>query len=139
MSQSQPQPFQEPAGAVDGYSAMVESMRECRATEYERARVLAMAKQHSRYEERLAAEAAARAVRVRLAVPVVQARLEPTPETAWDLVHYRGMSTRDAANRLGVKPPTVLELLADYRAVAEEQELKAIRAIDVATAAGNGR
>ena len=98
-----------------------------------------MAQQLSRYEYRLAAEAAARAARVSLAVPGKRVVVEPTPAAAWDLIHHRGLSVRDAAIRMCVKPPTVLELLSDYRAVAEEQELKAMRAIDVATAAGHGR
>ena len=138
MNERQPRAAQEPAAAGDGYSAMVESMQACCAQDYERARVRAMAAQHSRFEERLAAEAAARAARVRLAVPGKQVALEPTPANAWDLVHYRGMCVRDAANRMGVKAPAVFELLASYRAVAQEQELKATRAIDIATAAGHG-
>ena len=66
-------------------------------------------------------------------------KLQPTPACTWDLIHYRGMSVKQAAVRLGIKPAGVLELLAEYRNAAEAQELRAIRAIDVATAAGNGR
>jgi hypothetical protein len=137
MSERQPVSIQQPAEGGNAYSDMVESMRVCRAAEYERARIMAMAKQHSRFEDRLAAEAAARSVRVQLRVPARQHRLQATPACAWDLIHYRMRSVRDAAVRLGIKAPAVLELLAEYKAVAEQQELQAMRAIDAAAAAGH--
>ena len=136
---SQPPTAQEPAVGQDGYSAMCASMREHRAAEYERARVVAMADQHTAYEDRLAAEAADRSDWVQLRVPARQVRLQAIPAVCWDLVHYRMMSVRQVAVRLGIKPAGVLELLAEHKDAAEVQELKAMRAIDVAMAAGHGR
>ena len=52
MRSRQPRAAQEPAQDADGYSAMVASMQEHRAAEYDRARVKAMADQHSRFEDR---------------------------------------------------------------------------------------
>ena len=99
---------------------------------YVRGRALAMAGQQSAYEEGLAADAALRAARDSMAAPVPREGLTATPATAWDLVHHRGMSVREVAVKLGVRPPTVLELLADYRTVAEEHELRMLKASDAA-------
>ena len=134
MSQSQPSAIRQPAGGGNGYRTMVDSME--RHLAYVRDRALAMAGQHAAYEKGLVADAALKAARDSMAAPVPREGLTATPATAWDLVHYRGMSAKAAASKLGLKTPALLELLADYRAVAEEQELRMLRASDAAHMCG---
>ncbi|CAH2606061.1 conserved protein of unknown function (plasmid) [Rhodovastum atsumiense] len=69
------------------------------------------------------------------AAPVTPAtKIEATPATAWDFVHWRGLSIQAAARRMGVSLPEVFELLAAYRPVAEAHRRAAARAIAKASA-----
>ena len=122
MSQSQPATAQEPAEPDGGYTGMITDMR---------AHYIA-------YRTRVAQVATARAAVGKMRVPHRHPPLQATPACAWGLVHHRGMSVRDVAAKLGIRKPGVLELLADYRAVAEAQELRMLKALDAANASGGG-
>ena len=48
-------------------------------------------------------------------------------ETAWELVHGRGISVRIAASRMGISRPAVLQLLAIQKPIVRDRQWASLR------------